>query len=424
MAFAASVVHPFVSAIADSGDATLLQPSNWNAAHTVTYSGMVSGGVLYGTSTTGVGTSALLTAGSPVLGGGAATAPLTDAGFTTTGTGATLVATLNGLTVTAAPTFSALTATRVPFAGTNGLLGDSANLVYVSGTGLTSDGFITAGTVRAGATGGTLAFSTTAGAGPTIAAGTATTAVSPFALTQTRNNNAVTHPGVTWTFTDTAVGATANLFTIYGGAAGTTEMLSLTKVGGLRTSNGAFFDLISSNAIFAHHDTSGNLVLYNNASQITGLSGGFYGWSSQAVSASGTDTALSRLSAGVVAVGTGAAGSIVGSLSLKTVTHSSAEVDTSYTYNQPATGATITTATGEQRTIIDPAGTIAALTLTTPPSPVNGQIWGFASTQIVTTLTITGTAGATVNAPPASMAVDSNYRMIYRATGTTWHPAP
>lgn len=84
---------------------------------------------------------------------------------------------------------------------------------------------------------------------------------------------------------------------------------------------------------------------------------------------------------------------------VETITHSSAEVDTSFSYNTPTTGATITPAVGEQRTIINPAGTIATLTINTPASPVNGQIWGYASTQIVTALTITGTRGATVVAP-------------------------
>lgn len=35
MTSSATVTHPFVSAIADGGDATLVQPSNWNASHTV-----------------------------------------------------------------------------------------------------------------------------------------------------------------------------------------------------------------------------------------------------------------------------------------------------------------------------------------------------------------------------------------------------
>ena len=58
------------------------------------------------------------------------------------GSSLTSVGVLAGLTVTAAPTFSAMTATRVLFAGTAGLLSDSASLTYVAGTGiLTATGF-------------------------------------------------------------------------------------------------------------------------------------------------------------------------------------------------------------------------------------------------------------------------------------------
>ena len=74
-------------------------------------------------------------------------------------------------------------------------------------------------------------FQATAGIGPEITAGTATTAVSPLSLTQTRNSAGVTHLGAVWTFTDTAVGAIAPLFTINGGAAGATQMLGLSKAG-------------------------------------------------------------------------------------------------------------------------------------------------------------------------------------------------
>ena len=74
-------------------------------------------------------------------------------------------------------------------------------------------------------------FAGTAGSGWEIFAGTATTAVSPLSLTQTRNSAGVTHLGAVWTFTDTAVGAIAPLFTINGGAAGATQMLGLSKAG-------------------------------------------------------------------------------------------------------------------------------------------------------------------------------------------------
>ena len=86
MAFVATALHQFVSGFADAGDASLLQPSNWNATHTVSYTGVVSGGIQYGTSTTTVDYSALLASGGVVLGGGAGAAPYTSAGFDYDGT--------------------------------------------------------------------------------------------------------------------------------------------------------------------------------------------------------------------------------------------------------------------------------------------------------------------------------------------------
>lgn len=146
------------------------------------------------------------------------------------------------------------------------------------------------------------------------------------------------------------------------------------------------------------------------------------GWT--ATTAGGTpDVGLSRLGAASMALGNGTASNITGSLSLKTLTHSSAEIDTSFSYNAPATGGTITPAVGEQRTIINPAGTIATLTINTPASPVNGQIWGFGCTQIVTTLTVTAVGGATILGAPATCAV-GHRGWLYRAANTTWYPVP
>lgn len=53
---------------------------------------------------------------------------------------------------------------------------------------------------------------------PTIAAGTAATAASPLAITQTWNNGAVTFPGLTFTITDTASVATSRFAEFFVGA--------------------------------------------------------------------------------------------------------------------------------------------------------------------------------------------------------------
>ena len=92
---AITVTHPFVSAIADGADATVVRPSNWNASHTLTgtlpvanggtgLAAGTSGGVLAFTATGTIASSAALTASALVIGGGAGVAPST----TTTATGA------------------------------------------------------------------------------------------------------------------------------------------------------------------------------------------------------------------------------------------------------------------------------------------------------------------------------------------------
>ncbi len=78
MALATSVTH---STAAD-GTFSATGATAWNAGHTVGVTGVVSGGIRYGTSTTAEDYSALLAANAVVLGGGAGAAPFTDAGFT------------------------------------------------------------------------------------------------------------------------------------------------------------------------------------------------------------------------------------------------------------------------------------------------------------------------------------------------------
>lgn len=105
------------------------------------------------------------------------------------------------------------------------------------------------------------------------------------------------------------------------------------------------------------------------------------------------------------------------------ITHSAAEIDTSYVYVAPTTGQTVTMAAGQGRAVINPAATLAALTITLPPSPVNGQIAGAACSQIVTALTVNAPGGATVVGGMTSFAVGGAFNMLYRATNTTWYPA-
>jgi len=184
--------------------------------------------------------------------------------------------------------------------------------------------------------GGTKAqFNATAGRGPDIYAGTAASAVSALTLTQTWNYNTAAIQGVDWTFTDTSSHANTNAFRIRGGAAGTTSLLEVSKAGitlspNFRTSAGS----VSVSSIGPSAETNsgfwfeagstigsiaGNNIHFTSASLFRLKSSLILGWASGDPYTTNADTGFSRISAGVIGVGTGAAGSVAGQLNLTTL---------------------------------------------------------------------------------------------------------
>lgn len=103
------------------------------------------------------------------------------------------------------------------------------------------------------------------------------------------------------------------------------------------------------------------------------------------------------------------------------VTNSRGEADLSKTVTSPSSGGTVTLVTTHRRTLIDPSGTLATLTVNMPASPVDGQIQGFSFTQIITSLTVSGN-GHTIKGNPASAAVGNSFTFIYNTATTTWYP--
>lgn len=284
----------------------------------------------------------------------------------------TSVGTLTGLTVTAAPTFSALTTTRIPFAGTAGLLGDSANLRYsatmtasggkpgfqlgaasadegvVLGVGSASNGAVwfsrTDNTYALGtsalygngtstilnAPSGGIVYITlnsvekfnqaaTAGQGPVITAGTATTAVSPLSVTQTLNNGAITFPGVTITSINTASVASSSAFKVLAGTTGATEALKVRVDGAVTMIAGNLY--LGTSATYAVPTATvqdrgsgiGRLSLTSNTSS-------FVAWATSNDASSTPNLALSNVSAGVLGVGTGGAAGVDGAVQAATFT--------------------------------------------------------------------------------------------------------
>lgn len=100
-----------------------------------------------------------------------------------------------------------------------------------------------------------------------------------------------------------------------------------------------------------------------------------------------------------------------------------------YQYAAPLTGASLTLTAQQRRLIVEPAGTIAALTVVFPAATAlsDNQSMGLCSTQIVTTLTITNGAGTTVLNAPTAMTVPlatgaaSCVEWVYRQANTSWY---
>lgn len=174
-------------------------------------------------------------------------------------------------------------------------------------------------------------FGPAAGQGLFVGAGTATTDVNALSLTQTWNAAGVTFTHEKHVITDTASAAGSLALQYLGGAAGATNLLSLSKAGNIVAGGditlGSPFVRFASTSIAIQAanaglvliDSSGNqsMALSYTVGQITTVSGGFIGFTNSAtVGYSGTDTAISRVSPGLIGIGTGAAGSVAGSASM------------------------------------------------------------------------------------------------------------
>lgn len=156
----------------------------------------------------------------------------------------------------------------------------------------------------------------------TLAMGTVTAAPGAILITQTRNTVGTTYDGIIKAvITDSNSAAGSLAMQILGGASGTTELLSLSKGGNFSVpGSGSFAGFTASNG----YSVAGWYGGTSGADGCIALSMGSnmrVTWASSTSSPSGgnADTGISRLSAGVLAIGTSAAASVAGRLKLTSV---------------------------------------------------------------------------------------------------------
>ena len=122
----------------------------------------------------------------------------------------------------------------------------------------------------------------------------------------------------------------------------------------------------------------------------------------------------------------GASASLTGPVTAIGITNQSFFTQAAYQYVAPSSGDTVTLATTTPICVIDPAATLAALTVAFPDpavdtTVVDGTLLSFSSTQKLTALTLSGgSASFCSNAPTAVPTAGGQYRWLYNATNTTW----
>lgn len=218
-------------------------------------------------------------------------------------------------------------------------------------------------------------LSATAGEGPSFATGTAASNVAAFSVTRTNNSSAITK-GVEITFTD---GTSASGFlplAIRGGAAGLTDLLTLGKAGELFIGGSVSGVVYTSAKSLLSYGVAG---FRSNAGAVVS-NASYYGFTAGSnIATSDPDLTLSRISAGVVGVGTGAAGSVAGTLEVSPI-HSYGVKTSATDYSRLAIKHATTTLTSVTGASVTATGLI----------PAKAKMLGGVNTKITVALGETG----------------------------------
>lgn len=201
-------------------------------------------------------------------------------------------------------------------------------------------------------------------------------------------------------------GAQINVTAGTGGATGVGGAFSFTAgSGGATSGNGGGMQIHGGAAVSG---TGGNAVL-NGGDTSSGTGG-----SVQIYAGSGTTNGTVQLlapDAGAVNAQTDVNGN------WKT---NHALLNCGYRVDTPTTGGSVTISDSLPTEILNPAGTLATLTVTMSAAPVDGQIERILTTQTVTTLTVSPNSGQTVLGAPTTTTVSNGYAWQWVASLSTW----
>lgn len=92
-----------------------------------------------------------------------------------------------------------------------------------------------------------------------------------------------------------------------------------------------------------------------------------------------------------------------------------------YVTDTPTTGGTVSMTEGQKLEILNPAGSLAALTVNLPSTPADGQETSIASTHTITALTIATTDSTTIVGAPSTIGPNQRAVFRYSTSGTKWY---
>lgn len=100
------------------------------------------------------------------------------------------------------------------------------------------------------------------------------------------------------------------------------------------------------------------------------------------------------------------------------------QADTSFDYQQPATGFDYTVPNDKGTVILDPAGVLATGSITMQENPSNGDVVRVSTSQAITALTVAANVGQSIKNAPTTLAAGGKFAYVYRAANSTWYVYP
>jgi hypothetical protein len=92
-----------------------------------------------------------------------------------------------------------------------------------------------------------------------------------------------------------------------------------------------------------------------------------------------------------------------------------------YSYQTPTSGATLTAPAFLAAYVVDPAASLATLTVVTPPGANDGQLFEISTTQTITSLTVAPASGQTVKGGSLMLTANGGAGWRYIAATNTWY---